>query len=106
MVVNLFGGWLNFPEYFFFFNYRSGDALYNTMAYKNPAMDKLIDAARFESDPQKYKDEVEGFIGLAFADVPRVTLFQPTVDVAMQKNITGYRYWFHRMLDYRPLVKT
>src|SRR5258708_34313078 len=52
MVVNLFGGWLNFPEYFFFFNYRSGDALYNTMAYKNPAMDKLIDAARFESDPQ------------------------------------------------------
>ena len=28
-----------------------------------------------------------------------------TIDVAMQKSIAGYRYWFHRMLDYCPLVK-
>jgi hypothetical protein len=24
----------------------------------------------------------------------------------MQKNMTGYCYWFHRQLDYRPLAKT
>jgi peptide/nickel transport system substrate-binding protein len=24
----------------------------------------------------------------------------------MQKNITGYRYWFYRQLDYRQLVKS
>jgi peptide/nickel transport system substrate-binding protein len=105
MLLTLFGGWLNFPENFFFLNYRSGDALYNTMAYQNPAMDKLIDTARFDNDPQTYRNAVEGFIKLAFEDVPRVILFQPTVDVAMQKNVTGYRYWFHRMLDYRPLAK-
>jgi peptide/nickel transport system substrate-binding protein len=23
----------------------------------------------------------------------------------MQKNISGYQYWFHRRLDYRALVK-
>ena len=69
-------------------------------------MDKLIDAARFESDPQKYSEDVEHFIALAFTDVPRIPLFQPSLDVAMQKNITGYRYWFHRQLDYRQLVKT
>jgi peptide/nickel transport system substrate-binding protein len=23
----------------------------------------------------------------------------------MQKNVSGYRYWFHRQLDYRSLVK-
>jgi peptide/nickel transport system substrate-binding protein len=23
----------------------------------------------------------------------------------MQKNVTGYQYWFHRRLDYRALVK-
>jgi peptide/nickel transport system substrate-binding protein len=23
----------------------------------------------------------------------------------MQKNVTGYRYWFHRQLDYRQLAK-
>jgi peptide/nickel transport system substrate-binding protein len=25
--------------------------------------------------------------------------------VAMQQNISGYEYWFHRRLDYRTLVK-
>ena len=43
---------------------------------------------------------------MAFDDVPRVPVFQPTLDVAMQKNIAGYRYWFHRQLDYRQLAKT
>jgi peptide/nickel transport system substrate-binding protein len=76
------------------------------MSYQNPAMDKLIDAARFETDPRKYKDEVDGFISIAFAEVPRIPLFQPYLDVAMQKNIAGYRYWFHRQLDYRQLSKT
>jgi peptide/nickel transport system substrate-binding protein len=23
----------------------------------------------------------------------------------MQKNVSGYRYWFHRQLDYRSLAK-
>ena len=36
---------------------------------------------------------------------PRILLFQPYLDVAMQKNVTGYRYWFHRQLDYRQLAK-
>jgi peptide/nickel transport system substrate-binding protein len=66
----------------------------------------LIDASRFETDPQKYREEVEGFIAIAFADVPRIPLFQPSLDVAMQKNVTGYRYWFHRQLDYRQLAKS
>jgi peptide/nickel transport system substrate-binding protein len=69
-------------------------------------MDKLIDAARFETDRQKYEEEVEGFITIAFTDMPRIPLFQPWLDVAMQKNVTGYCYWFHRQLDYRPLAKT
>ena len=42
---------------------------------------------------------------MAFEEVPRVPLFQPLLDVAMQKNVTGYRYWFHRQLDYRQLSK-
>ena len=48
---------------------------------------------------------MKGFVDLAFADVPRVPLYQPFVNVAMQKNISGYQYWFHRRLDYRALVK-
>jgi len=105
-LANAFGGWLNFPDYFFYWAYHGQNAIFNTMSYQNPAMDKLIDAARFETDPTKYQEEVEGFIKIAFDEVPRVPIFQPSLDVAMQKNIAGYRYWFHRQLDYRPLSKT
>jgi peptide/nickel transport system substrate-binding protein len=105
LYVNAFGGWLNFPEYFFFWNYHSQNAVFNTMSYQNPAMDKLIDAARFDSDPKKYADDVRGFVKIALDDVPRVPIYQPNLDVAMQKNIRGYQYWFHRQLDYRQLAK-
>jgi peptide/nickel transport system substrate-binding protein len=105
MLVNIFGAFLILPDYFFYWNYHGQNSLYNDMSYQNPAMDKLIEAARVERDPKKYDQEAERFITLAFEDVPRIPLFQPTLDVAMQKNITGYRYWFHRQLDYRQLVK-
>ena len=105
LYINAFGGWLNYPEYFFFWNYHSQNAVFNTMSYQNPEMDKLIDAARFETDPKKYAEDVRGFTKLAIDDVPRVPLYQPNLDVAMQKSIKGYQYWFHRQLDYRQLAK-
>jgi peptide/nickel transport system substrate-binding protein len=106
LLANIFGAWLAYPEYFFFWNYHGQNSIFNDMSYQNPAMDKLIDAARFESDPHKYDEEVENFVNLSFTDVPRIPIFQPSLDVAMQKNVTGYRYWFHRQLDYRQLAKT
>src|SRR5882724_10599822 len=72
MVVNIFGGWIIYPEYFFLWNYHGQNSLFNTMNYQNPAMDKLIEAARFETDQQKYREEVEGFIGIAFKEIPRI----------------------------------
>jgi peptide/nickel transport system substrate-binding protein len=106
LLANIFGAWLAYPEYFFFWNYHGQNSIFNDMSDQNPAMDKLINAARFEPDPKKYQEEVEDFIALAFADIPRIPIFQPSLDVAMQQNITGYRYWFHRQLDYRQLAKT
>jgi peptide/nickel transport system substrate-binding protein len=44
-------------------------------------------------------------IKTAFEEVPRVPLFQPTMDVAMQKGVNGYTYWFHLEPDYRQLSK-
>jgi peptide/nickel transport system substrate-binding protein len=75
------------------------------MNYRNPAMDKLIDAARFESDPKRYQDNVQSFVNIAFEEVPRIPIAQPNCDVAMQKNIGGYRYWFHLQPDYRDISK-
>ena len=105
LITNTFGGWLNYPEYFFFWTYHGQNALFNTMSYQNPALDKLVDAARFAADKGEYEKLVAQFIGIAYDEVPRIPLFQPYLNVAMQNSITGYRYWFHRQLDYRQLAK-
>ncbi len=104
LYTNTFGGWLNYPEYFFFWAYHGQNAVFNTMAYQNPNMDALIDTAR-QAQGADYDKAVMGFIDMAWADVPRIPLYQPYLDVAMQKNIEGYQYWFHRQLDYRQLSK-
>ena len=108
LYTNVFSGWLDYPEYFFFWCYHGANSVFNTMSYQSPAMDKLIDAARASAavnDVPTYDASVKGFVDLAFSDVPRIPLFQPYSNVAMQKNVSGYQYWFHRRLDYRALVK-
>ena len=112
MVLNDFGGWLNYPDYFFFWAYygntKSGGKppLFNTMAYADPAMDDLIDQARVaEYQSPAYNGLVKSFIEKAWNDVPRVTLLQAYLDVAMQKNVSSYQYWFHRRIDYRQIDK-
>jgi peptide/nickel transport system substrate-binding protein len=71
-------------------------------------MDALIDgasAAAAIGDKDTYARNVEGFISKAYNEAPRIPLFQPFLNVATQKNISGYVYWFHRQVDYRTLVK-
>ncbi len=108
MMVNFFSGWLDYPEYFFFWCYSGQNAIFNTPSYVNKDMDALIDGARAAaalSDKDKYATNVEGFISKAYQDVPRVPLFQPYLNVATQSHISGYTYWFHRQVDYRSIVK-
>jgi len=108
LMLNFFSGWLDYPEYFFFWCYSGQNAIFNTPSYVNPDMDALIDGARAAAaigDKAKYAQDVEGFISKAYNEVPRIPLFQPFLNVATQKNISGYVYWFHRQLDYRSIVK-
>jgi peptide/nickel transport system substrate-binding protein len=108
LMINFFSGWLDYPEYFFFWAYSGQNAIFNTSSYVNPDMDALIDGARAAAavgDKDKYAKDVEGFIAKAYDEVPRIPLFQPFLNVATQKNISGYTYWFHRQLDYRSIVK-
>ncbi|HVX75267.1 MAG TPA: ABC transporter substrate-binding protein [Bradyrhizobium sp.] len=108
LMVNFFSGWLDYPEYFFFWCYSGQNAIFNTPSYVNADMDALIDgasAAAAMGDKEKYAKDVEGFISKAYNEVPRIPLFQPFLNVATQKNISGYVYWFHRQLDYRSIVK-
>lgn len=105
MIINRFGGWLNYPEYFFFWCYHGQNAVFNTMSYQNPTMDKLITNARFAESKPLYDGMVKDMVKLANEEVPRIPLVQPMMDVAMQPGITGYTYWFHLEPDYRQLVK-
>lgn len=108
LYTNVFSGWLDYPEYFFFWCYHGSNSVFNTMSYQSAAMDTFIDGARAAAasgDKAAYDTDVKGMVDLAFADVPRIPLYQPFVNVAMQKNITGYEYWFHRRLDYRAFQK-
>ncbi len=78
------------------------------MSYQSKPMDALIDgavAAAAIGDTATYDKDVKGFVELAFTDIPRIPLYQPYVNVAMQKNVSGYQYWFHRRLDYRSMAK-
>ena len=105
LLINDMGGWLNYPEYFFFWNYHSQNAVFNTMSYQNPDMDRAIESARFSEDPAQYATAVKQFISQAFADAPRIPLFQSNVDVAMKPTVQGYQYWFHRQIDFRQIYK-
>ena len=108
LYTNVFSGWLDYPEYFFIWCYHGKNSIFNTMSYQSPKLDGMIDAAvdaAAVGDAAKYETNVKGFVDLAFADMPRIPLFQPYVNVAMQKNVSGYQYWFHRRLDYRSFVK-
>jgi peptide/nickel transport system substrate-binding protein len=108
MMVNFFSGWLDYPEYFFFWCYHGQNAIFNTMSYQDKTMDELIDGARMAAgtgDTATYDKDVKAFITKSYVEVPRIPLFQPYLNVALQKNISGYTYWFHRQLDYRSLDK-
>jgi peptide/nickel transport system substrate-binding protein len=105
LLINRFGGWLDYPEYFFYWTYHGQNAVFNTMSYQNPELDKLVDAARFTDDPQIYDQLMRQAIRVAMAEVPRIPLWQPSLDVVMQANITGYQFWFHLQPDFRQVGK-
>ena len=105
VLLDRFGGWLNYPEYYFFWGYHGQNAVFNTMAYQDPQMDRYITNARFPENKAVYQDQVKAMIRKAWADIPRIPIVQPVQDVAMQKNISGFTYWFHLQPDYRQLVK-
>src|SRR6266851_5180393 len=46
LYVNVFSGWLDYPEYFFIWCYHGQNSVFNTMSYQSKDMDKLIEGAR------------------------------------------------------------
>lgn len=105
LALNRFSGWLDYPEYYFYWNFHGNNSIFNISSYQNKDMDALIDKARFTTDATEYEKAVKDFIALCMRDVPVVPLNQPIHDVAMQKGVSGYEFWFHREPDYRQFAK-
>ena len=105
-VITEFYGWLVPEEYFYYWNfYGKNNAVFNTANYQNPKLDGAIEAARFEANPADYDADLVQMNDIVMADLPRIPLARLFFDVAMQKNVQGYVYWFHTHLDYRTMYK-
>ncbi len=100
-----FGGWLNYPDYYFFWAYLKGH-LFNSSNYDNPEVAKLVgETLHMETDNPEYAPKIKRLIEIAFDDVPRIPLWQPMLSSAMNPELDGYEYWFHRQLDARKFKK-
>jgi len=105
MQINLFGGWFNFSDFYFYFVYDSRNTIFNTMDYANPALDRLVHEARLSTDPAVLARDAPAYIQIAYDEVPNIPLFQPNLEVAMARGVSGFTYWFHREVDYRAIRK-
>jgi len=103
--LKTFGGWLNYPDYYFFWAYLKGH-LFNSMQYHNDSIDKLVDETlHMPTDQPQYGENIKQMIRIAFDEVPLIPLWQPNLDVAMRQDVVGYEHWFHRQLDCRSISK-
>ena len=106
MVIAEFYGWLDYPDYFFFWTFHGGNnSVFNTANYVNPDLDKVIDQARFTRDPEIYKTSLNKMVDIVMTDLPRIPLYTRFADYAVQKNVQGFEYWFHTHPDFRKLYK-
>jgi peptide/nickel transport system substrate-binding protein len=99
-----FAGWLDYPDYYFFWVYQTG-RLFNSMNYSNPDVDALTDAILHLSlDDPEWAPGVLKLAATVFDEVPLVPLYQPYLEMGMAHEVGGYAYHFHRQLDARSLT--
>lgn len=103
LAIDIFGAWFDDPDFWFRWVYHGQNTAWNMAAYRNPEMDRLLDAARYERDGARYLELSKDYIRLAMTDMPFIPLYQPVLDVALRRSIAGYVYMFHRQVDFRPL---
>tara|TARA_R110001583_G_scaffold7720_3_gene37836 strand:- start:3515 stop:5149 length:1635 start_codon:yes stop_codon:yes gene_type:complete len=100
-----FGGWLNYPDYYFFWAYIKGH-LFNSMNYDNAEIKSLVDSTlNMPIDDKQYTPNILRMVDIATDEVPMIPLWQPSLDVVMRKDVSGYVNWFHRQLDIRAFTK-
>ncbi len=104
LALETFGGWLNYPCYYFFWAYQHGH-LFNSSNYKNDEIEQLTnETLHLAVDHPDYAPKIRRMIEIAWDEVPRIALWQPALNVGLN-GATDYEFWFHRQLDARSLKK-
>jgi len=63
---------------------------------------KLVEETlHMEKSDKSYEPKIRQMIQKAFDDLPRIPLWQPTLESAMSPKLQGYEFWFHRQVDAR-----
>lgn len=102
MHLENFAGWLDTPDYYFFWAYQK-DHLFNSSNYYNEELEALTDETlHMMAEDPTYAPKLKRMFEIAIEDLPRIPLYQPALNVALN-GATGYEFWFHRQLDARPL---
>ena len=104
LILDGFGGWLDTPDYYFYWAYTKGP-LFNAGNYENPEVAELVGRTldMAEDDPA-YAPAIRRMIAIAWDDIPRIPLWQPFLDSAMAPGLEGYQFWFHRGVDARAMA--
>lgn len=104
LALETFGGWLNYPCYYFFWAYLDGH-LFNSSNYRNEEIEALTtETLHISVEDPDYAPKIKRMIEIVWDEVPRIALWQPALNVAT-RSMEGYEYWFHRQLDVRGLKK-
>lgn len=104
MHLENFAGWLDTPDYYFFWAYQDGH-LFNSSNYRNDELEGLTDETlHMAAEDPSYAPKLQRMFEIAIEDLPRIPLYQPALNVAMN-GASGYEFWFHRQLDARPLKR-
>ncbi len=102
MHLENFGGWLNTPDYYFFWAYQDGH-LFNSSNYRNEEIEELTNATlHMPMDDPEYAPKIKRMFEIVLDELPRIPLYQPALNVALN-GAEGYEFWFHRQLDARVL---
>lgn len=101
--LETFGGWLDTPDYYFFWAYQDGH-LFNSSNYRNEEIEELTNATlHMDMDDPDYAPKIKRMFEIVLDELPRIPLYQPALNVAAN-GAAGYEFWFHRQLDIRPLT--
>ncbi|WP_069261282.1 ABC transporter substrate-binding protein [Paraburkholderia nodosa] len=96
--------WFNAPDYYYRIFFE-GDWRWNFGSFDSPALVRLTDAARWESDTSRYDQLMRDAAKLVTEQVPLIPLWQPAFDVATRDDLRGFTYYIHGQVDFRTLSR-